>query len=316
MPPRLLIFIPAKNEAPTIGTIIPALRERFAHLEEPPSILVIDDGSQDGTAAAAERAGAAVIRHARSQGLGRAFQEAHQHALNEGVDFLLTIDGDRQFQESDLVAIYELLRRDGLDFVSGSRFLPESRVEAMPASKRWGNRLLARVVASITRRPVTDSTCGLRGYSATALAALHTFSRFTYTHEVILNLGLKPLRFGEVPVTVRYFPERVSRIAGNLFRYGAKTASILVQSLLLYQPARLFGTLALPFFLAGVPAAGFVGIRYVFTGFVSPYKSIGIFGLVATTIAVVLATSGALLQITARTQATLEQLLFEQRKKR
>lgn len=314
MPSPILLFIPAKNEASTIAEVIGALETQFDDLGAAKEILVIDDGSTDETGAIAQGLGATVRRHPRSQGLGRSFREAHQYALTQGHAYLLTIDGDRQFREEDLRAIYQKLAVEGFDFVSGSRFLEASERIAMPATKRFGNRLLARVVATITRRPITDSTCGLRGYSRNALEALHTFSTFTYTHEVILNLGLKPLRFAEVPIVVRYFPERVSRIARSLFRYGLRTLVILFESLLLYQPARFFGALALPFFIVGIPCAGVIGIRYLITGLVSPYKSIGIFGLIITVAGIVLATAGALLQMLARNQATLEQILFEQRR--
>lgn len=316
MPSPLLIFIPAKNEAATIQIILRALRERFQDLPHPPDLFVIDDGSSDETSSLAQQERAIVIRHERSQGLGRTFREAQQYALTHHYTTLLTIDGDRQFREEDLRTIYDALVKNAYDFISGSRFLPESETIQMPISKALGNRALARLVTFITKRPITDSTCGLRGYSRQALESLHTFSTFTYTHEVILNLGMKPLRFAEVPIVVRYYPERVSRIAGNLLRYGLKTILILLQSLLLYQPARFFTALAVPFFLSGIPCAFFVGMRYLFTGLVSPYKSIGIFGLIMTVAGIILAASGALLQMITWTQMTLEQILFEQRRTR
>lgn len=312
----VLIFIPAKNEALTIHLVIRGLREHFNDLPHAPDMLVIDDGSSDETAALAQREGAIVIRHERSQGLGRTFREAQQYALTHHYANLLTIDGDRQFREEDLRTIYNKLVESDYDFISGSRFLSESKTIQMPKSKTLGNRALARLVTFITRRPITDSTCGLRGYSRRALESLHTFSTFTYTHEVILNLGMKSLRFAEVPIVVQYYPERVSRIAGNLIRYGFKTIAILLQSLLLYQPARFFTALAVPFFLSGIPCAAFVGVRYLLTGLVSPYKTIGIFGLIMTLAGIILATSGALLQMIAWTQMTLEQILFEQRRTR
>lgn len=312
----LLIFVPAKNEAATIQAVLHALREQFQDLPHPPDLLVIDDGSSDETSSLAQQAGAIMIRHERSQGLGRTFREAQQYALTHHYTTLLTIDGDRQFREQDLRMIYDTLVKNHADFISGSRFLPESKTIDMPKSKALGNQALAWLVTSITKRPITDSTCGLRGYSRHALESLHTFSAFTYTHEVILNLGMKPLRFAEVPIVVRYYPERVSRIAGNLFRYGVKTIKILFQSLLLYQPARFFAALAVPFFASGLPCALFVGVRHLLTGLVSPYKSIGIFGLIMTTAGIIIATSGVLLQMITWTQMTLEQILFEQRRTR
>lgn len=314
MSASLLVFIPAKNEASTIRDVVTDVRSTFQQAGHAPHILVIDDGSTDDTQTHAEQAGAQVIRHPRSQGLGRAFEEAHQFALHEGYETLLTIDGDNQFLADDLLRIYQTMQREGADFVSGSRFLSNSQVNNMPSMRRHGNLLLAKMVTSITKRPITDSTCGLRGYSRKALAALHTFSAFTYTHEVVLNLGLKPLRFAEVPITVRYYSERVSRIARNLFGYGWKTTFILLKSLLLYQPARLFGGLAAPFLAVGIPLVTVLGIRFLLTDTVSPYKSLGIFGLVASVTGLMLITAGILLQMLAWMQSTLEQLLYEQRR--
>lgn len=308
-----MVFIPAKNEAATIQAVIHDVRSVFFPYQERLRILVIDDGSTDNTYELAIAVSALVIRHPKSQGLGRAFAEAHQYALQHGAEALLTIDGDRQFLASDLLQIYEVMRTEGADFVSGSRFLPQSKVENMPLIKRRGNVWLAKVVAKITNRPITDSTCGLRGYSQKALATLHTFSAFTYTHEAILNLGIKPLRFAEVPITVQYFPERISRIAHDLGHYGRKTLIILLKSLLLYQPARLFTYLSLPFFFIGLPSVAILGVRFLLIDMVSPYKSIGIFGLITTVIGIILITSGILLQMLAWIQTTLEQLIYEQR---
>lgn len=309
----LLVFIPAKNEAATIQHVIQDVRFAFAQEAAELTILVIDDGSSDTTQQLAETAGAIVIRHPTSQGLGRTFAEAHQYALQRAFSVLLTIDGDRQFDAKDLYSIYLRMRDESLDFVSGSRFLPGSSARNIPPIKRRGNIWLAKLVTSITRRTVTDSTCGLRGYSRKALEALHTFSAFTYTHEVLLNLALKPVRFGEVAINVEYYPERISRIAHDLGQYGRKTLIILLKSLLLYQPARLFSALSFPFFLIGVPSVSLLGLRFLLTGEVSPYKSIGIFGLVCTVVALMLVVSGVLLQMLAWVQTTLEQILYEQR---
>ena len=136
MSQKILISIPAKNEAKTIAGVIESTVEAITKAAEiTPDILVISDGSSDQTATIAKNSGAKVIEHANSKGLGYVFGEAVEYALANHYDIMLTIDGDGQFSPTDIEALIKPVLADQADFVTGSRFSYGSAVTAIPQAK-------------------------------------------------------------------------------------------------------------------------------------------------------------------------------------
>jgi glycosyltransferase involved in cell wall biosynthesis len=222
---KILIMIPAFNEAATIAQVInslPSELDGFGATE----VLVIDDGSSDGTADAARAAGAIVVRHARNRGVGAAFQTGHQVALERGADLLVSIDADGQFDPAEIQALLVPLQAGQAGMVTGCRFGPSGRPANMPRVKYWGNLIVAAIVRSASGVDLRDVSCGFRAYSREALLHLNLFGKFTYTQETILDLAFKNIPITEVPVTVHYFSDRRSRVAGSIFRYAMNAGKI------------------------------------------------------------------------------------------
>ncbi len=313
---KILISIPAKDEELMIGFVIEQSREAVKqHIGVEPIVLVINDGSKDKTSQIAESFGAIVKNHKKSHGLGSVFAEAVDYAIEHDFEIMLTIDGDGQFDTKDIPNLLKPILKDEADFVTGSRFLEQSKVSGIPKTKYIGNKLMSRLISSILKQSFTDVSCGFRVYSREALLHLNIFSQFTYTHEVFLNLGVKKIRIVEIPISVKYFKERVSRIASSLYKYAIQTTKIIFKSVLLYKPMRLFGFISFITGVIGSSILGLVTIRYALTDLITPFKGIAIVSIILIIISFGSFSTGIILEIMSRIQLSIEKNIYYARKK-
>jgi glycosyltransferase involved in cell wall biosynthesis len=311
---KVLVAIPAYNEAATIAGVITAHRDALRAASIECDVLVVDDGSRDRTAAIAAETGARVIEHGINKGLGVAFRNAVRYAISGKYAAMLTVDADGQFSPTNSADLLFPVLEGKASICTASRFLPSSRVTGIPGVKRVGNALVTWLINSITKERFTDVSCGFRAYGREALLHLHLFGAYTYTHEVILNAATKGLRIVEMPVTVIYFPGRRSRIASSLLRYGWRTSGIILRSTIAYQPFRLFGSLAFALWIVSVPVLIVLGTRYLLTDLFSPYKGIGITALLMLGLGLTSFSAGLLLEVSRRAQLTLEEILYYQKR--
>jgi glycosyltransferase involved in cell wall biosynthesis len=274
---KLIIYLPAFNEAENIEGVIKDLPRQLNGVEQI-EILVVDDGSTDETAQKAKGLDVTVISHHRNRGLGIAFRTAVKYALKNEADVVISIDADGQFDPDDIPALISPLLGDEYHMVTGNRF-NSGRPDHMQWSKYWGNKQVSKIVSMVSGVKFTDVSCGFRAYTREALYHLNLFGAYSYTHEVILNLVFKGLMIAEHPIQVQYFPERKSRIASNLFAYAYNTSKIIFRSMLDYRPLFFFGNLGLLCLLIAFGFVGYLFIFYLFTGAFTPYKSFGFIGL-------------------------------------
>jgi len=118
---NLIISIPALNEERTIVRVIDSLPKKIDGVSNI-IVQVIDDGSTDRTAELAKKAGAHVFSHGQNRGVGAAFHSAVDQALEQGVDILVTIDADGQFDSDDISRLVEPILKNKADFVTANRF--------------------------------------------------------------------------------------------------------------------------------------------------------------------------------------------------
>ena len=196
------IVIPAYNESATIGRVVGACRSACPQA----TILVVDDGSTDVTVDTAHAAGARVLIHEINRGQGAALATGTAWALYNGADVIVHFDADNQLEASDIVKATELLVRDDLDVVLGSRFVQGAQVVNMPGLKRWIINPVARIINRLfTGVTLTDAHNGFR--VLTRKAAEHITivqDRMAHNSEIGAQLRTQRLRFCEMPVTVRY----------------------------------------------------------------------------------------------------------------
>lgn len=197
---KRIAIVPALNEAATIGRVIQEIREADPGF----AILVVDDGSDDGTGAIAEAAGARLLRLPFNLGIGGAVQTGYRYALANGFDIAVQIDGDGQHDPSQLRLILEPLVDGEADIVIGSRFAGVGSYRA-PRGRRIGMRLFAAIVSLIVRQPLTDTSSSFRALNRRSLSlfAADYPHGFLETVEATVLAGKYRLRMREVPVAMR-----------------------------------------------------------------------------------------------------------------
>lgn len=275
---RLVVLIPCLDEEPTVAQVIERVPRSIAGVAEV-EVVVIDDGSTDRTRERALAAGARVISHRQNLGLGRAFRSGITEARRLGADFVVNIDGDGQFDPTDIPRLLEPVIDGRAHMVTASRFLDPAFVPSMPRIKRWGNRWVSRIVQLLTGLRFHDVSCGFRAFSREALLRINLFGRFTYTQETFLDLVFKEMVILEVPLRVRGTREfGRSRVASSLPRYALRSLQIMLRAFISYRPFSFFAILAAGFLACGIALLGFLFAHFVRSGSFSPHIWAGFVG--------------------------------------
>jgi glycosyltransferase involved in cell wall biosynthesis len=251
-----MIQIPCFNEAPFLPATIAAL-PRVVRGFDRVEVLVIDDGSRDGTAATAQSLGVDhVLTMNGNQGLARAFMAGIVACLDLGADVIVNTDADNQYSAADIEALVAPILAGEADMVVGAR--PIGQIRHFSVMKRIFQVLGSRIVRTISGADVRDATSGFRAISRHAALRLNVFNSFTYTIETIIQAGLSNLRVVSVPVHVND-PVRSSRLFRSNLAYIWRSVVTMLSVYLTYRPTRLFSVLALLFFLPGWT----LGARYL-----------------------------------------------------
>lgn len=157
---NVFVVIPTYNEAKTIGPIVRDLISRDFR------VVVVDDGSCDHTIIHANKFGAELIVHSRNVGKGRCIREGMEYALENGCDFVITMDGDGQHDLKEIDKFIEVHKKTGADIVLGNRM---HNPKKMPFIRRCTNIFMSFVISFIFGRRIEDSQCGYRLVSSNAI---------------------------------------------------------------------------------------------------------------------------------------------------
>ena len=240
--PRLIVQIPAFNEAQTLPATLAAIPRDLPGVGSV-EVLVIDDGSTDGTSEVARRHGADhVVRHRRRRGLAQAFMTGVRTALQLDADILVNTDADNQYCAEDIARLIEPILQNRADLVVGERPIEEIAHFGWFKKKlqRWGSAF----VRWLSGVQVRDAASGFRAYSRHALLHLHVHTAFSHTLETLVQAGTKRFAVATVPVRVNP-PTRPSRLFRTVPGYLWRSFETLLSVVALYQPLRVFGSLAI-----------------------------------------------------------------------
>lgn len=237
-PEQTSVVIPAFNEADDIADVVSGLRRSAAWHE----ILVVDDGSTDATSAAAQAAGARVVRHPYNKGNGASVKSGIREATGE---YVLIIDADGQHQQADATRLVS--RLGDYDLVVGAR----AHATQATVARRLGNHLLNGLASYLTGRPIPDLTSGFR---AARRQHLHEFIHLLpngFSAPTTTTLAFIKAGYNVVfePVEARL---RVGQSKIRLLRDGAKFTLIVLKVVTIFSPLRVFLPVSLASFAVGL----------------------------------------------------------------
>jgi glycosyltransferase involved in cell wall biosynthesis len=232
---EILVIIPAYNESRVIGEVTAAVKACLPEAD----VLVVNDGSGDGTAGIAGQSGARVVSLPFNMGYGVALQTGYKYAWKKGYNYILQLDADGQHQPAFLKDILRELRDGSADAVIGSRYLREESYRP-PFARRQGMRLFAGLTSAIIKQKISDPTSGFQGFRGPVLGFLVSdYFPVDYPDaDFIIMLHKCGFRIKEVPVVMKvgsgksmhsgvkpvyYIFKMVLSILVTLLRKGAAT---------------------------------------------------------------------------------------------
>lgn len=254
---KLIIQIPCFNEAATLPATLADLPRSIPGVDVLET-LVIDDGSDDGTAEVARAHGVThVVRFTRHKGLAAAFMAGLDTALKLGADIIVNTDADNQYAGRDIEKLVAPLLAGHADIVIGDRNIPSQ------AYMSWSRKLLQRLGSWVVRRvsgtDVPDTTSGFRAYTREAAMRTVIVSEFSYTLESIIQAGNKRLAIAHVPVTTN--PRtRESRLFRSVLEYLVESAATIIRIYTMYEPLKVFTSIGLATFGVGL----LISLRFLY----------------------------------------------------
>lgn len=217
---RPIVVLPTYNERENIAPFLRTLREVSSDIE----VLVVDDGSPDGTAdlarsLGAELGGIRVLERSSKDGLGSAYRAGFAQVLAEGYDVVVSMDADLSHDPAVIPEMLHLLD-DGADAVIGSRYVTGGGTTDWPVRRqllsKWGNAYTRSVLGLPTR----DCTSGFRAYRASALAAIEPGTTgaegYAFLTELVRRLARRGYRVVETPIIFRDRTMGKSKMSGRI----------------------------------------------------------------------------------------------------
>jgi polyprenyl-phospho-N-acetylgalactosaminyl synthase len=193
----IIVVIAAFNEAGVIGRVVQDVRQSY------PNVVVVDDGSSDGTAACALASGAVLLRHPVNLGQGAALQTGISYALAQGGEFIVTFDADGQHACADIAKMVRALIEHDAEVALGNRFL--GKAVGISTARRMLLRLAVLFTRFTTGLKVTDAHNGLRVFTRAAARKVKiTQNRMAHASEILDQIARHKMRYVEVPVTISY----------------------------------------------------------------------------------------------------------------
>jgi glycosyltransferase involved in cell wall biosynthesis len=254
---KLVIQIPCFNEEQTLPQTVCDLPAAIPGIDVIET-LVIDDGSQDRTAAVARELGVHhVVSMSRHVGLARTFRAGLDAALIAGADIIVNTDADNQYRGEDIARLVEPILIRQADIVVGDRGVA-TLVYFSPV-KRLLQRFGSWVVQLASDIAIPDATSGFRAFSREAALRTTVLSEYSYTLETLIQAGAHRLAIEYVPVRVNA-RTRESRLIANVPQFVGKSLLTILRVYATYRPLRVFLAIGGVFLVSGLA----LGLRFLY----------------------------------------------------
>jgi hypothetical protein len=222
---KVAILVPAYNEAENIGVVLDQMPAEVCGVRT--EVLVVDDGSRDGTGDVAAEHGALVARHVTNRGGGAALRTGYRLMVESGAEVVVTLDADGQHLPSEMSRLVEPVLSGEVDVAHGSRVL--GHADRNTRARELGIVFFNRLVSFITRTHVTDCSNGYRAVRTTVLPQLVLRQEQFHTSEFMIEAIKRGVPAKEVPITVE------QRLHGHskkpaVMRYGLGFANAIVRT--------------------------------------------------------------------------------------
>jgi hypothetical protein len=222
---KIAILIPAYNEAENIGTVLDQIPPAACGIRT--EVLVVDDGSRDGTGDVAAEHGALVARHVTNRGGGAALRTGYRLMVESGAEIVVTLDADGQHRPDEMERLVRPILDGEVDMAHGSRVL--GHADRNHFARELGIVFFNRLVSFITRTHVTDCSNGYRAVRTAVLPQLVLRQEQFHTSEFMIEAIKRGIPAKEVPITVE------QRLHGHskkpaVFRYGMGFANAIVRT--------------------------------------------------------------------------------------
>ncbi len=308
---KLIIQIPCFNEAsilPDTLRRVPRCFDGFDQVE----ILVIDDGSHDGTSDAALAAGADhVVCLPHHTGLAGAYAAGLDASLRLGADVIVNTDADNQYEAQDISRLLDPILQGKAELVVGDRGV--STLQTFSPLKRRLQRLGSQVVSQAAHLSIPDATSGFR--AMTREVALHTMvlSDYSYTLETLIQAGNRKVKVASVPIRTNP-PQRPSRLMRGIRHYLQNSTITIVRSYAMYRPLRVFFWIGSLMTLIGV----IIGARFLILRFLLREGTGNIQSLILAAVFLIMGFQtlliGLVADLIAFNRKILEEILYRQRR--
>jgi glycosyltransferase involved in cell wall biosynthesis len=261
---KLIIQIPCYNERTTLPETVADLPRAIPGITVI-EFLVIDDGSTDGTSDTARQLGVHhVLRNRKNMGLARSFRRGIDYALGAGADIIVNTDGDNQYCGHDIAKLVEPILAGRAEVVIGDR--QTRTIEHFSPAKRLLQRFGSWVVRHFSAVEVPDAVSGFRAISRTAAFQLNIVSSFSYTIEMLIQVGRKAIAYESVPIRTN-LKTRDSRLFKSIFQFIERSASTALRMYAMYQPLRTFTLIGLVIAAIGtIPLLRFLYFYFFVSG--------------------------------------------------
>ncbi len=248
-PAHTFVLIPAYNEVATIRGLVERALARVPH------VIVVDDGSIDGTGAALANLPITLLTNERNLGKAASLWRGLDHAMAQGARRVVTLDGDGQHHPEDIVRLLQVADRFPRRIVIGARLHDKRN---FPPSRYYANQLARFLISWAAGDPIADTQSGFRVYPATLLEQLRhedvSWGRFVFESEIVIAASELGIRSVAVPIP-GIFPPAARRShfrpVADIVRIGAMIGARLVRRGM--HPAGLWRSLNLPMAIEEVP---------------------------------------------------------------